>query len=210
MVRVMMVLIVACMLGSVASQAQESDIRVGFGVSMSQSVLVYAVDQEHAYTPWSFATVSIPVFLTKNFRIEPEVGYLSGSHERTYFDKTTSTASFTQMRLGAGVHYFIDRVGGAENVSLYLGPEFALAPMSTKSKPSSPGSKESTTSQSNTLLGFVLGGEYSFAKRFSVGTAVHWSYIIIGEEDPLSSTYSEVSESYLNISTSIRFRFYFN
>lgn len=211
MLRAMMVVMAVCILGTAPASAQESDIRVGFGVSVAQNLsLVPAPDGASGYTPISFATVSVPVFLTKNFRIEPEVGYLSGSRERTYSDKTTSTSSFSQIRFGAAVHYFLDKVGGSENVTMYIGPEVAFSPISSKSKSATAGATEDTYSQSNTVLGIVLGGEYFFAKRFSAGAAVHLNYLIIGEEDPLLSVYSDVSESYINVATALQFRFYFN
>jgi hypothetical protein len=199
------------MTASIAARAQDSDVRVGLGVSMTQNLSILGTD--NLFYPVNFTSFSIPLFLTKNFRVEPVFGMVTHSFERTYTDNSVSSNSSSQMRIGAGFHYMFRNIGGSESVMAYVGPHVDFLPYSDKSKGSSPTSVEVTTTRSDLVLGLACGGEYFFAKCFSLGTDVQFNYISIGEEsvspDPTPST-STVKEHFMNISTAVTARLYFN
>jgi hypothetical protein len=192
-------------------RAQDSDVRIGFGTSIGQNIFIDG-SKSTMYMPLSFNTFTIPIFLTKNFRIEPALGILTYSRTAEYTDGMSVTSTSSQLRLGAGLHYVLRPIAGAADVSLYVGPHFAVTPLSSKSKSNQPNAIEYTRSQSNLIVGLQFGGEYWVGKQFTVGSEVQFNYLKIGEEEtsPTSTSTYTISESYMNISTSITLRFYFN
>ena len=204
----MFILALGLAFASLAVRAQESDVRVGLGVSFAQNLFIGSTT--NLYYPVNFTTFSIPLFLTKNFRIEPDFGLLTYSDERTLSDKSVDGRSSTQMRIGMALQYMIRNLGGSENVAAYVGPHVDILPTSTKD--TFTGSVDRTSSRTDLVIGLECGGEYSFAKCFSIGGEVQLNYIGIGEtttSPPSSSTTSE-SEHFINVSSSVVVRWFFN
>mgnify|MGYP003382692820 CR=1 FL=1 len=208
-----LVLIVLVLMSvSIAARAQESDVRIGLGVSIAQS-LIFVSSSDETFYPLGYTAFSVPIMLTKNFRIEPSFGALTHSFERTYTDNTSRTNSSSQLRIGAGLQYLFRNLGGAENVMAWLGPRVEFLPTTYKSKASTPSATEITTSQTNLILGLAVGGECFLAKSFSLGAEAQFNYISIGEVSESGSTTPPTwtdKESFLNIGTAITARVYFN
>lgn len=201
-----------CFIAVTSLHAQDSNVRVGFGVSAGQ-VLIADFAYENIMTPLHLSSVSIPIFLSKSIRVEPEFGVISRSQEATLSSPNeTQTTTTTNFRLGLGIHYIIPNLAGVEQMSLYLGPHLEVLPFSYERTSSIPGLPARTESQSNLMLGLRVGGEYSPVRPFSIGIETGLEYISIGELESStgSSTSSKKSDYWLNLMTAIRLRVYFN
>jgi hypothetical protein len=211
--RTMHVVITAlCLVAAASLHAQESNVRIGFGVSAGQ-IIIADLPDDNIMTPLHLSTVSIPIYLTKSFRVEPEFGIISRSQEVTWSTpRETQTSTTTNFRLGIGIHYVIQNLADVEQMSLYLGPHLEVLPFSYERTSSLPGTPARTESQSNLMLGFRVGGEYSPVRPFSIGIETGLEYISVGDTESSfgSSSEADVSDYWLNLSTAIRLRVYFN
>jgi hypothetical protein len=184
---------------------QESQTKVGIGVSLNPTALFSSGSSSTLFLPVGLTNIYIPIMASANFRIEPEAGIYSESSENTS-GSFSSKSSSTILRLGVGLFY----VRSSEtSFSSYVGPRLGI--LSTSSTSSSTGSSESKTSETNFFIGLCVGGEHSFSSHFSIGGEAQLNYISFGNPDrtPASTTPSTRSQSVFTNNALMFFRFYF-
>lgn len=189
---------VSCALG------QESQTKVGIGVSLNPAALFRSGSSSTTFLPVGLANIYIPIMTSANFRIEPEVGIFSLSSETSapYLSKTSSTS----LRLGIGLFYVRPSQGSFD---FYVGPRLGMLVSSSTS--SYPGNPESKTSETDLFVGACVGGEYSFSPHFSIGGETQLNYIDYGNPDqtPAPPGVSTRSQSAFTSNALMFFRWYF-
>ncbi len=112
--------------------------------------------------------IYVPINVSPNLRIEPQFGYFSNTDDEV--DETDS--AFT---LGAGVFYVAPV---SERTNIYAGGRLAFT--WTKDEDHA-GTTFTKTTQRNTSIAPVFGGEYSPSPRFSVGAEAQLNFVWLGD-----------------------------
>jgi len=199
-------------LASVSVFSQET--RVGLGVSLDKTLVqlggggsvgsMASID----VLPVSFATFSIPILINGAAKVEPEIGYVrfGTSVDDPMAGDYESAASYWQLALGISGGKRVDNL-------LYL---FGLrGGLIRQSSSYEQGSVESESSQMSFHVGPILGAEYFFHPRASLGAQVGLSYIHVGEaetetDDPDGIGEDEdVSQYMLGNSAKLSLRWYY-
>ena len=125
----------------------------------------------------------VPVMIGKRFRLQPWVGYVRASLERSS-STFTSNSKFRRLSLGLAAHYMFP---AKDALRIYLGGGvgFGWSKLEDQSSNLQGSSFMTTEMRTDRLLNAVAGGEYFFSPRFSVGGEVRLDYVTFG--DPESS-----------------------
>lgn len=185
--------------------AQESQTKVGIGVSLNPTALFGSGSSSTLFLPVGLTNIYIPIMASANFRIEPEAGIYSLSSE-TSSGSFSSKSSSSILRLAIGLFYVRP---SESSFNSYFGPRVGI--LSTSSTLSSTGFPESKTSETDFFIGFCVGGEYLFSSHFSAGGEAQLNYISFGNPDrtPAPTTPSTRSQSVLTNNALMFFRWYF-
>lgn len=187
-----------------ASTAEgQSDSRIGLGVRLNPIAIV-DFDIDAGVLPIGLGNFTVPIRVGENLRIEPELGIFRASSEASG-SGFTGSFSGTVLRYGAAVHYFL---GQAEAFRPYVGGQVGFIRESSKQE--STGSPTFEVKRTDNYFGVVIGGEYWFAPRFSLGAEVQLNRVGVGDEDvtPDPGTSTEFDESYISNNGVIAIRFY--
>jgi len=141
--------------------------KVGIGVGMPTNLLSGFLNTIGGAVPEG-PQIYVPINVSPNLRIEPQFGYLANTDDE--LDETDS--AFT---LGAGVLYVMPV---AQQTNLYVGGRLTLT--WTKDEDHAGAALEKTT-QRNTAIAPVLGGEYVPSPRFSVGAEAQLVFVSLGD-----------------------------
>ncbi len=162
--------------GSVFSQ----ETHVGFGVGLEKNLIQVSGSgdiEEMAsidVLPVSFTTFSVPILIQGAVKVEPEIGYVrfGASVEDELSGDYESSASIWQLAVG---------ISGGKRVDNLLYQFGVRVGMIRQSSSTEQDSDEYTSSQMSFHVGPILGAEYFFHSRMSVGAQVGFSYIHIGQ-----------------------------
>ena len=169
------------------AQEQENNMQFGFGVSIAREVPTFTSEElEVIALPIDLANFSM-IIKGKNFRIEPSLGYFTGSSEYSngQYKYESSTSNF---RIGAVIAY---NNSSFESMNFYYGIDIGII-LSSYSYSSSMSSESSDGSKTDFFVGPAIGGEYLFNRYFSLGGEINLNYISIGnygDSDGDSSTW---------------------
>lgn len=161
----------------------------------------------------SGANIYVPILISPQFRLEPSLNFARTSEETTT-DNTTTTD--TTLGFGVGIGAFYNWSPG-RHTAVYVGPRLGVQ-YSAQSNEVAAGSTTTTQdiSRTNIHLGVGLGGEYFFAKAFSLGGEVQLNYVIVGEPTVETSGGNdnnnngpETSESRIGTGSQVFVRWYF-
>ncbi len=185
--------------------SQESDSKIGVGVSLNPTALFSSSSSSTMFLPIGLTNIYIPITMGQRFRIEPEVGIYSQSSE-IKSGPSTSKSSSTIFRLGFGllkIHPYEDAV------NTYFGSRVGILSLSSTS--SSTGSPDASTTETDFYIGFVVGGEHMLSSHFGIGGEVQLNYVSFGqpERTPASTTTSERSQSMITNNALMFFRWYY-
>ena len=197
--------LLAALLCISAASGQESQTKVGLGVSLNPTALVFGGTTASLFLPIGFTNFYVPVMVSAGFRIEPEAGIYSYSSESS---SGSSSSKSTESILRVGVGLFSVR-STESSFSSYLGPRVGI--LSTSSTSSFTGNPESKTSETDFFIGLCLGGEYLFSPHFSAGGEVQLNYISFGNPDrtPAPTTSSTRTQSLITNNALMFFRWYY-
>ncbi len=171
----------------------------GIGISLEQSYS-FIYDQGVNYLPIGLGNIYFPINISKNFRIEPDIGIFSYDYDSDDNQKNTN-----QFRFGVGFHYVKDYGSIKILFGARVGSIFDFVTYENKYR-------KNTEKYKTTVLilfgGPSIGGEYYFANRFSLGAEAQLNYISLGEYeddgDKVDATRTIISTRAL-----ILLRFYF-
>lgn len=182
--------------------AQDSGTRFGFGVTMLQDIVI--VESEMISLPLNFNNLAC-IIRGENYRIEPRIGLLTYSYERTSSESNSETSA-SQIRLGVAAAY--ENVHGPMHYYYGLNIGFILESESSSNSYSTSGVDASKT---DFFIGPLVGGEYMLNEDFSLGGEFQLNYIGLGEwEDSNDTNPSDVerSTSYISTRAMIHLRWY--
>ena len=160
------------------AQTEESTVQFGFGVNISREVPTYTSENMQVISlPIDLANFSF-VIRGKNFRIEPSLGYFTGSSEGSS-GEYTSEVSASNFRIGAVIAY---NNSSFESMNFYYGIDVGVI-LSSISSSSSFSNESVDESKTDFFIGPAIGGEYMFNRYFSLGGEINLNYISIGNYD---------------------------
>jgi hypothetical protein len=150
-------------------------------------------------------SILIPIEFPSGLRIEPEVGFLSGSwnadSENEQLESNTGSflvgfGVFTLRRSREGVLYLGARLGGLVG--------------SSEDSYSMGGTTRTKTNWSGFFVAPAFGGEFLLSERFGLGAEVQLFYTsLTGKEEVDSVPDTNLSSSSLSTRTLLTARFYF-
>jgi len=186
-----------------------SQFKIGVGIGLNPIAIGHG---DRMFLPVGLGNFYIPIQISNNIRIEPELGIMSFNDEISSEDQS-NTNSTSILRYGVGGFYTINPAKSFKN---YFGVRLGLmsATDEDESDPESEYDPNTEESQSAFYFGFSVGGEYFFSDYFSLGAELQINYISFGEPEykPASehSDYKDYSRTYLSNNGVIFARFYFN
>jgi len=146
-------------------------------------------------------TMYLPISIKRNLRIEPEISFFLRNND---YDNYKS--KYESLSLGIGI-FKMTRI---ENLSTYHGLRFGYTKSSNNFEfvPT-----EQSSNRNNTQTGYfiapVIGAEYSFAKRFSIGPEVSIKYSTANGENTSSDNINDSSSKSIILNTGVMVRYYF-
>lgn len=150
------------------AQQQPSHPRVGLGISMDTDTVGRLITNSGSvYAPP--AVLYVPFYVTPNVRIEPAIGWI-----RVHDDQNDVTSSSFQLGVGA---LFLKPVTTSTN--LYVGGRLSSIWDRDETRVSAVTTRKTT--QRNTELAVVLGGEYLPSPWFSVGAEAQLGFTWLGD-----------------------------
>ena len=158
-------------LAAPALAQQQTQPRVGLGVSFNSTVLGVQPAPANGTGAFVRPKLYVPFYVAPNVRIEPEIGWLSVSNDN---DSTTNSAF--DLGIGAMVVKAVNPV-----VDLYGGARLSV--VWTKSEEIIGGGFFQRIEQRNICFAPVFGGEYRPSPWFSVGVEAQLNLIFMGNED---------------------------
>lgn len=198
--------------GNVSGKNSEKETRTHriFGIGLR--VYQWWYDELAQLLPPS-STITISITPHRNFRIEPEIGYFS---TKSYSQTLEENLTDKNFHIGLGIYPMLQK----GNTNLYFGIRWAQIKITDEYVeyivPTGPPwtytyKKEELISK-HQLIGPVIGGEYLFAKHFSLGGEVGLKYAIyhsdVEGKDPNHNHDEDKTKSILTESN-LFVRFYF-
>lgn len=178
------------LLAASAASAQNAA-QIGLGVGLEKTLLQFssASTAEFATSvgilPVSFTTFSMPILINGKVEFEPEFGY-AGFSTSVNESGSSIESSTSILQLGLALS------GGKrmENLLYQFGMKAGMARQSTSYETSSPGSttRKREMSQTNFAIGPIIGVEYFFVPKLSLGARIGINYIFVGEPDESDSS----------------------
>lgn len=155
----------------------------------------YTVQPAYSSTPFN---LYIPWRIARNLRLEPSIGYYAytlelGSWTPPYQGQSSSSSSdkyeYSLTTLGLKLDYLIP---AAEQLQFYVGPKIAyrfsrIRSTSAYSSATYQSSSESSTKQTDYLLGVDAGAEYFPIRDLSLGGQVDLNYVSFGNPEETAS-----------------------
>jgi hypothetical protein len=176
--------IIAGMLALVSAAEAQERRTVGLGVKINPLALITSEDTQAPLLPLGLTSFSIPINVSRNFRVEPEFGLWSSSETvtSTFPPPATGDISSTYISAGAGVMYQqpID-----DSFNAYGGIRGGIVASSQTLRQ---GSTTIDRSETDFFVGPCGGGEYLFSPHFSMGTELQINYIKFGEPETDATT----------------------
>ena len=169
-------------------RSQEKRSRIGFGVSLGKEIINIP---NEALTLLDFPSFYLPIRISPNFRLEPEIGYYRYSRSDEDWK-----GSYSILSIGCGI-FRMTRKG---NVDIYYGARLGLISSSNSYESSWSDGKESKT---DFYVGPAFGGEYFFTQHLTLGGEIQFNYIFMGQWDG-----GEGSESVMRTKPLIFVRWY--
>jgi opacity protein-like surface antigen len=162
--------------GGVSAQGTKVVPGLGLGIDVGESPL------QVIGSPGGVTTsLLVPVMIGKRFRLQPWVGYLSASLERTS-STFSSNSRVRRLNLGLAAHYLFP-VKDALRIYLGGGIGFGWSKVEDRASNGQGNSFVSTEKRTDRLLNAVAGGEYFFSPRFSIGGELRLDYVTFGDPD---------------------------
>ncbi len=153
------------------AQQQGSQARIGLGIGLPTSELAPLILLDFGGGAGITPQLYVPINLTPNIRIEPQIGILTLND-----DATDSSASYWSIGTGA---FWVMPLGG--NVGMYVGPRLVLSFLNVEDVGGT--GVVTKTEGTDVFVAAALGGEYSVTPRFSVGAEGQLGYTSIGDRD---------------------------
>jgi hypothetical protein len=187
--------------------------KVGIGIALSPGGIILLDNNDlTSVLPMS---LRVPVNIS-TVKLEPELGIYSFS-DKIESNNETSESSGTLLKGGIGFYY--NAILSSE-ASVYVGPKVGITKLSTVSEfGGSVIVDEATVTQemdrTDIFFGAMVGGEYFFSTRFSVGAEAGFEYVSRGNEtrtatpDTNPSPDPTTSGSELQTKSALTARFYF-
>lgn len=169
------ILIGSLLAGGVSAQTRVVP-GLGLGIDVGDSPLAVVGSPGGTTT-----NLLVPVMIGKRVRLQPWVGYLRASLERTS-SFVTSQTRFERLTLGLAAHYLFP-VKDALRVYVGGGFGFGWSDIDDRASDGQGNSFASTEKRTDRLLNAVAGGEYFFSSRFSVGGEVRLDYVTFGDPE---------------------------
>ncbi|TEU00108.1 MAG: hypothetical protein E3J23_03460 [Candidatus Stahlbacteria bacterium] len=147
-------------------QAQEKRSSIGLGVSLGKELYMGGL------TLLDFPTFYLPITLSSNFRIEPEIGYYRYSSE---FENSETTETY--LTVGCGI-FLISQKG---KTNIYYGLRLGFIRVYEYDKWIWNGQDVYEAHRTDYYIGPAIGGEYFFNKHLSLGGEIQVNFISIGK-----------------------------
>ena len=195
--RYFLLALLICLATTPLKAQQDAGTHIGVGVRLA-NVFVFNrgfLDGEFA----NGATLLVPININDRLRVEPEIGFSRSTSESDLYDATTS-----QYVLGIGIMPLIPR----GNFTLYAGGRFRYVNAS-QDESSGPFGGDREISTSGISLAPIVGGEFFFARWFSLGGEAGFEYRTSSSEDSVVEEDSSDSSSF-GTTGAVHVRFYFN
>ena len=162
-----------------SAQTEGSSVQFGFGVNISREVPTFTSSEtmEIITLPIDLANFTF-VIRGKNFRIEPSLGYFTGSSDYTN-GQYHSEGSISNFRIGAVIAY---NNSSFESMNFYYGIDIGVILSSESGSVNNPytGSDSYDRSKTDFFIGPAIGGEYMFNRYFSLGGEINLNYVSVG------------------------------
>ncbi len=148
------------------SSGNSSSTNSMFGLGISLNSNEYSLDG----FPGNSNNVKIPINISGNLRIEPEVGF-------AFYDSDTDESSF--FSIDVGIFYIIKK----GNLNIYFGGRLGLIRQDIEHNE---GNNQYEDDYTHFLLGGAIGCEYFFISSFSIGAEVQLNFISLDDNNDSS------------------------
>ena len=151
------------------------------------------------------ATITVPFLMSPTFRLEPEVGYFSGTQkqEGQIGPGLSYTWEAKAIAWNIGVGIFPQKVFDA--FTLYYGGRVGY--MSVKMTEELTGDPDWESTSSGFYIAPAVGGEHNFSEHFSIGAEAQIVYAALTNEE--TDRDDDVDLTFLSTRALVFFRFYF-
>jgi len=185
--------------------SQESDIKIGLGVSLNPTALLNSSTSATIFLPIGFTNIYAPITFQQKYRIEPEAGIYSQS-STVKSGALLSNSSSTLVRLGIGV---LKIQSYEDTFNAYYGSRIGILLVSSTSTYT--GSPDASAKETDYYIGFVAGGEHMLSQHFGIGGEIQINYVDFGNpvRTPTPSTSSERDQSVITNNALMFFRWYY-
>lgn len=190
-----------------AADVPTEGVHVGVGIAMPVSQWMSLFDSLSSDVSFlSAPEISVPIQVG-SLRIEPSLGFLSGSTEDT---EAEEKATARVIDFGVGAYYAVR----TEQSHIYVGPRLAMSSYSSESTSTADDGIDVSRTQTNLKLSAVVGGEYFLSPSFAIGAEGRLSYTKLGKPtikvDGEKLDESSSSHSMTNTDGLLFLRFFFN
>jgi opacity protein-like surface antigen len=158
---------------SASASAQEHRPRVGIGVGLSAFDFNSTVQFLNGFQTAVPDSIYVPINVTPNFRLEPQLGILTVTQDTGGAGVTSTETSVVSIGLGA---FYL--VAVAEQLDVYVGGRVVRTTFSQTLKTS--GAPDDKTEGNDLRVIPALGGEYSLHPRFSIGAEIQLQLVSFG------------------------------
>jgi outer membrane protein with beta-barrel domain len=164
---------VAALALSAPALAQEHRPRLGIGVGISAfDFNVTTLQLTNGFPAAVPDSIYVPINVTQNFRLEPQLGVLTLSQDAGTGVQSTDTAVVS---IGLGAFYLMAL---APQFDVYVGGRVVRTSYAQTLK--TPGAPDDKTEGSDIRIIPAVGGEYSLHPRFSLGAEVELQLVSFG------------------------------
>lgn len=160
------------------------DNKLGFGVIIGRGSKIF-----------------FPILITPKLRLEPEISYNENEYKKDDYE-----SEYIALSVGMGVLSLVQ----TEKTTTYYGFRFGYTSTSNINEHNLPtweGTSEIT--QDGYYLAPVIGAEYLFAKRFSVGPEISINYTSTNGKETRDDSNNNTSSGSLLLNAGVLLRFYF-
>ena len=171
------------------------------------------VQSQYVIPAYPNTVISIPMFFSRQFKLEPFISYSDFTDEQKREDETPYTLDVNYQNVAVGVGLFYSKP--INTTRLHFGVQFGYVRSKYEYKYVYPNDANITESNGDGyLISPIIGGEYFFSEHFSLGGQVHFEWYSVSSDETTSSEFE--NRKYANSTTRkntlglIAVRFYFN
>lgn len=198
--RSFLVLVFIVLISSLEAQTHEEKSGSIFGIGISFEKSYYFIYAEEVNSlPIGLGNIYMPINLSRDFRLEPEIGIFSYGYSYIGYKRKAN-----EFRIGIGFHFSRNYA----STKILFGVRLGIIYHSIKREYDNPEYEDDDYSAMDFYIGPTVGAEYFITKHFSLGTEAQLNYISIGEYDDDEDDENE-TRTIISTRALVLLRFYF-